>query len=476
MKKIKKSLAFLTAMISVLSISACGSSESSDNGTASATDTETTTSVETVLVSDTSEIEEIADDAQKEIIWMGTYDLNPSRGADKSVEMTLFNNKGGTVITNKVVDSEKFDKLATALLSNKDVPDIFKYEWMAFPSQVLKNMYQPVDDIVDFSDPLWADTKATADQFVLNGKHYVAPVSFSVGTLFMYDQNVIDSNNLDDPYELYQNGEWNWDNWYSMMETFVSGAPDDTVRYGINGWFQPQLIQQTGKTMVVYEDGHFKSNLDDSDIERAEDLIYKIGKNNYIQPDWLGGASNALKDGNILFYCMGPWALTGSNGPKEGDDYRVVPVPKDPNAEGNYMTSDMTAYMWVKGSKANEAVKTWYECCRIANTDPEYLENSKQKFLNANPLWTEDMYQVLQDASSSDNIMVFDYGYGISPLLSDDYSSEDGSCVTRKLYEYTARENDEGILYSWSSLREAYRSVVESELADINKAVDAYQE
>ena len=178
----------------VFAVAGCGSTGDSSSKVST---------VKKVKVEDTQEIEAIPDDAQKTIRWMGTYDLNPDekKGEDKSVEMTLFNNKCGKVEYTRVTDSEKFDQL-----------DIFKYEWMAFPAQVLKDMYQPVDDIVNFDDPLWADVKTAADKFVMGGKHYVAPISFTVGTLMMYDQDVIDAEGLDDPYELYQNNEWNWDN------------------------------------------------------------------------------------------------------------------------------------------------------------------------------------------------------------------------------------------------------------------------
>jgi multiple sugar transport system substrate-binding protein len=292
----------------------------------------------------------------------------------------------------------------------------------------------------------------------------------------MYDYNVIENEGLDDPYELYQNGEWNWDTWYEMMDTFCSNATQDETRYGINGWFQTQLIQQTGKTMVTYDQdtNTFISNIDDPDIERAENLLYDIGKKGFVDTDWKGTASNALKDGNTLFFCMGTWAMTGNNGPKDGDDWRVVPVPSDPNTDEKYMTSDMTAYMWVKGSDKADAVKCWYECCRIANTDETYLENGKEKFLNANPNWTEEMYQVYLDASSSAYTQVFDYGYGISGTLSDDNSNEDGNCVTRKLYEFTNKTDDSGHQYTWSELRETYSATVDSELKSINEAVAAY--
>ena len=471
MFKLKKMLALTVSLVSAVSICAC-SSGTADSG---AEETPVTT-VKKVDVEDTEAIEELAEDTQKEIIWMGTYDLNPNerKGEDKSVEMTLFNNKGGTVKWSQVADNEKFDKLASAIMSNQDVPDIFKYEWMAFPAQVLKDMYQPVDDIVDFNDPLWADTKVTADQFVLNGKHYVAPINTTVGTVMMYDNAVIQANGLADPYEEYLEGNWNWDTWVDMMSEFCEGAPEGEDRYGINGWFQTQIIQQTGKTMVNYEDGKFTSNLSDPDIERAENMLYDICKKGYVNTNWLGNAKSALKDGTVLFYCMGTWAMTGTNGPSEGDDWCIVPVPSDPQNDEKCMTGDMTAYMWVRGSTANDAVKTWFECCRIANTEEEYRENTKQKFLNANPCWTEEMYQTFMDASSSENKFMFDYGYGISSNMSDDNANVDGSCLTRKLYESVNREDDNGLQYTWTAVRESYSASVDSELKAINDAVSAY--
>ena len=465
--KFRKIAALTAALMCVCSAAGCGGSSKNDSAV---------TTVKKVAVNDTDLIEDIPEDADHEILWMGTYDLNPQEGQDKSVEMTLFNNKGGKVKYSQVIDSEKFDKLAAAIMSKKDVPDIFKYEWLAFPCQIVKDMYQPVDSIVDFDSDLWKDTKDSADQFVLNGEHYVAPISFSVGTLMMYDYSVIENEGLDDPYELYQNGEWNWDTWYDMMNTFCSNATDGQTRYGINGWVQTQLIQQTGKTMINYdkETNTFVSNLSDPDIERAENLLYDIGKKGFVDTDWKGNANNALKDGNTLFYCMGTWAMTGNNGPKEGDDWRVVPIPSDPNTDEKYMTSDMLAYMWVKGSTKSEAVKTWYECCRIANTDATYRENGKEKFLNANPAWTEDMYQVFLDASSTEYKQVFDYGYGISGTLSDDNSNEDGNSITRKLYEFTNKTDDSGHQYTWSELRETYSATVDTELKAINEAIKTY--
>ena len=113
--KIKKILALAVALTSVFA--GCGSTGDSSSKVST---------VKKVKVEDTQEIEAIPDDAQKTIRWMGTYDLNPDekKGEDKSVEMTLFNNKGGKVEYTRVTDSEKFDQLASAIMAQQNVPDI----------------------------------------------------------------------------------------------------------------------------------------------------------------------------------------------------------------------------------------------------------------------------------------------------------------------------------------------------------------
>lgn len=467
MKTCKRLLALAIALSSVLTVTGCGKADESSSSS----------HVDQVEVQDTSLVDSMDEELTEEdrtIRWMGTYDLNPTGNSETSVEMSLFQEKGGKVEWIRVTDSAKFDKLAAAITSQQNVPDIFKYEWMAFPCQVTKNMYQPIDSIVDFESDIWSDVKQGADKFVLNGEHYVAPISYSVGVLMMYDKDVIDAEGLDDPYELYLEDNWNWDTWRAIMDDYVAGSTADVKRYGVAGWFAPQVIQQTGETLVKYEDGVFKSNLLNPDIERAETFIYDLTKDGLVYSDWVDNAKTCLGSmDNILFYVMGTWAMTGNNGPEEGDNWAVVPIPADPNTNAKITTSDMTAYMWVAGSEKDQAVKTWMECAHIAATKEEYKEAGKQKFLIDNPQWTEEMYDVIQDTSSSNYEHVFDYAYGISALLSDDNSSEDGSCVTRKLYEYVTKTDADGTQYTWSELRSSYSTVMDDELNKINATISA---
>ena len=472
----KKYIAAVMALSMATGVAGCGSSS---NSSSKAEDDFSAT--ENVAVADTESIEAIPEGAEKEILYLGEGDLNPTKGSpEKSTELQLFESKGGKIRFQQTSNEDRFDNLAAAITANKDIPDIFKYEWLAFPSQVVKDMYQPIDSIVDFSQPLWSATKDTADQFMLNGKHYVAPLGYSASAMLCYDKDIIDAEGLDDPYELYQDGKWDWNAWYDMMSEYVEGAAADEERYGINGWFAPFIFQSTGKTLITYDadKDEYVSNLNDADFVRASDMLYDIAKNGMYYPDWVGQAGDAFKK-NILFYAMGPWASTGTHSPKDGDNWGVVPMPKDPNSDTLYTTIDMNAYMWVKGSTKNDAMKCWLECAKIVYTQDTYKDIEKEKFFVNNPNWTEDMYNVAYvDLVTDKFTKIFDPGYGISTTLSDNDAATNDTkeAVIPYLYTSVMKTDENGSQYTWTQLKEQYKGTVDSELKTLNDQYHAYLE
>lgn len=291
---------------------------------------------------------------------------------------------------------------------------------------------------------------------------------------------MIDAAGLDDPYELYQDGKWDWNAWYDMMSEYVEGAAADEERYGINGWFAPFIFQSTGKTLITYDadKDEYVSNLNDADFVRASDMLYDIAKNGMYYPDWVGQAGDAFKK-NILFYAMGPWASTGTHSPKDGDNWGVVPMPKDPNSDTLYTTIDMNAYMWVKGSTKNDAMKCWLECAKIVYTQDTYKDIEKEKFFVNNPNWTEDMYNVAYvDLVTDKFTKIFDPGYGISTTLSDNDAATNDTkeAVIPYLYTSVMKTDENGSQYTWTQLKEQYKGTVDSELKTLNEQYHAYLE
>ena len=469
MKNYKRLAAGAMAVIAAFSVASCGTKDSSSSSSY----------VDKVEVKESADITPIPDGADKELEWLSYFDINPTRAdPEKRTDLTLFEQNGGSIKYSRAGSLEKYDKLAARLLAN-DPPDMFWYEMkMTFPANCIKDMFQPVDDIVDFDSAMWSDVKDVAENFTLNGKHYVAPITFLPNSVITYDTEMIEAAGLDDPYELYQEGKWDWNTWYEMMEEYCQGAEGDEERYGVNGWFAPFIFQSTGKTLIKYDadKDEYVSNLDDPDFVRATDLLYDIQKNGYYYADWVGQTSDAFKK-NILFYAMGPWASFGSHSPKEGDNWAMVPIPKDPNSDTLYTTVDMNAYMWVKGSKKNDAMKCWLECAKIVYTQDEYIQTEREKFFVNNPSWTDQMYDVAYVEPLSDKFTkMFDPGYGISTVLSDDDAATNDTKEAVIPYMYTSvmKTDENGTQYTWAQLKEQYQPTIESELKTFNEAYKAF--
>ncbi|MGN0623561.1 MAG: ABC transporter substrate-binding protein [Oscillospiraceae bacterium] len=471
MKTAKRLLAGAIAVISVSGITACGNSGKDDSSSY----------VDKVKVENTDQIEAIPDDAEKELEWLSYFDLNPTRAVPETrSDLALFKQKGGSIKYTQSSSLEVYEKLASRLLSN-DPPDMFWYEGgMTFPANCVKKMFQPIDSIVDFDDPIWSDVKGMAEQYSMNGKHYVAPVNYNALSVLTYDKDMIEGASLEDPYELYLSGDWTWDTWYDMMDEYVTGASGDEERFGVNGWFAPFIFHSTGETLIIYDadKDEYVSNLDNPAFVRATNLLYDIQKNGMYNADWIGQASDCFKS-NTLFYAMGQWASMDTHTPKEGDRWGTVPMPRDPDTDILYTSVDINAYMWVYGSTKSEAMKCWMECARIVNTDEKYIETEKEKFKTKNPYWTDEMYSVVfEDVISDKFTQIFDPGYGISTTLSDNGAATNPTKEALIPYMYTSvmKQDENGVQFTWTQLCETYKATIQSELDTFNKSYHEFKE
>lgn len=470
----KKIIAGIMSVSMMFSLGAC--SGSSDGGS---TDGDTTTTAgrtkeeDEVTVADLGEkYPNDVDISGQEIVWMADYDINPSNNDDRSVALTLFEDTyGGKVKWIQTTSATKFDDLANKIMSDEQV-DMFPYEWSCLPNGVYKDQYEPLDDYINLDDDLWADVKYMAESLVYNGKHYVIPYAISDPVCIQYSRELMQEEGLDDPYELYQKGEWTWDTFMDMMEKFVNNADDGEERFGINGWFGQAVVQSTGKTIVTYDGSKFANNITDPQIEKAELLLQQIAQENLYDPSW---KSYFPEDGLTLFYAMGgTWSLGESNGKNPDGDIMIVPFPKDPDADKYYACANYAAKMLVKNSQKGDAVATYIKCERIAQVEDQYKETAKQKALiqtqdakgNVIKYITEEQYDAFQKYVEQDISPVFDYGFGMGSRMYDDgeYTYE-----TRGVMNNLMEALLNGEVNTWAELREAWSSVVDTEIETYNK-------
>lgn len=458
----KKISAAATALCICASLTACGGG---DEGTTTTADPGVTTTEATSWTGDAIEVEELDEDDKldidingKSLKWMGIYDLNPTNdSAERSPELALFEDTYGAKIEYIPTSNDKrFDDLATSILGG-DPPDIFVYEWLTFPYGISKGQYQPIDSLVDWDSPKWADVKNTADKFIWNGEHYIAPLGYSFNDtqVLMYNKSVIEAEGFEDPYQLYLDGKWNWTTFVDMMKTYVENGSEE--RFGIGGWWANAFVYTAGETMVTYDGSTFSNNLRSAKIEKAQGVLEDIFKNNLIDRGWIGGG-DAFTNHNILFYSMGTWAYNDAAKSRPDDVIQIVPFPKDDDADSYYVSNKVFAYMWVRGSENADCVKAWFDCNRTVNYEDGYVQTTKEKYLANNPGWTSEMYDIAMEFYDEDKFtQAYDYGYGLSSYMSD--------TLMTQLYEGIANEQFE----SWVQAREEYYSIVDQEIAVYNE-------
>ena len=133
MKAYKRFLAGLCAVATVFSITACSKDDEQSSS-------EYKQQVKVEVTASAEDIASLPGGEESTILYMGENDLNPtSDGQEKSVELKLFEEKGGKIEFSRVANKERFDKLAAAIIAQTDVPDTIRIsiEWLAFPSQIV---------------------------------------------------------------------------------------------------------------------------------------------------------------------------------------------------------------------------------------------------------------------------------------------------------------------------------------------------
>ena len=395
MKKTRNAIAaVLLASIVSGALVGCGSTEPTyDNPLDSATAAE----VAEIAAQDerlTGELE------NKTIKWMANWDINPDATGKKTpIELEIFHSRyGGEVEYHQVDWDARYDQLANAINSGDGIDFFPASDLDAIPRGAIKEMFVPIDDYIDFSDPLFSDMKEIMDQFQWKDKHYVIVNNVTGDNcLVIYNRDTIEENGLKDPAKLFAEGNWNWDTFTEMLQQFVD---PENGQYGIDGWwFEAGLSATCGVPYIGMENGKLVNNLKDPAIERLQNWMFKLGSTNCVaigvgDYGWTATPSN-IKEGKTLFYPCGGWAMYNNTWKNDfGENAMFVPMPKDPNASEYYIPCGLDGYVMVKGGQNPEGVAKFAACKRVTITNKR-ADEIATKGLYDDYGWTDEMVEML---------------------------------------------------------------------------------
>lgn len=376
---------------------------------------------------------------------------------------------------------ERNDDLAQYVLSD-NVPDFTiagTSNTATYPMSCIKGMYEPIDDYIDYTDPLWADMAEAAEYFALGDQHFAIVTDLSYKDVVPYNRRVMQDWGFDDPAELFANDEWTWDVFYDMCTQFSD--PDEN-RYALDGWYYVNGIceQSTGITIISRdENGDFISNLDNPIIEVAENMIYDLVKNECTYregTDYWAGRNDmqygaGVKDGLCLFWFCDKIGFTlpvdEMNqiwGDIEAGEIMFVPLPRYQDGDGvYYLNATPSGYMMCYGAKNPEGVALLASCERFKVIDPTVIDVDRRQ-LQYKYLWSEEMLEMHDTCKELvyDNVVMF-YTGDLTDNLNNVYNSIDWGI------------NRGGANTSWAQIKEQNREALDYYLDELNSYIDEYE-
>lgn len=418
----------------------------------------------------------------KEITFMSNWNMNPDgTGGSKKIELEMFEQKYGAKVVDRLVDYNSFWEELGLAISAGDGVDFFDGPGRvdSFPNAVALGAIMPVDDYIDLNSTMWADYKAVMDLYSLSDKHFGLIVNTSPFCYGMYNKDLIDEYGLEDPWDLYQKGEWNWDALKKILTEFVDADPDE--HYGLDDWFNAfEILGSCGNFPTKLEGGKCISNLDNPVLEKAMLFGEDLRKNNLIRKD----GNRKIEDmaaGNEIFCFSGYWEIwKASSGEDENgntinlwgnqmtpDNLGLVPIP-GPADERGYQRIQANGYMICKGSDNPQGVALFSECALLANNDDAAKAISKAGYIRDFG-WTEDMWErktEIENYARANPALDFSPGMGsdINSYLGDGPSDYSFNPASKAVFN---EDKD------WATAKGEVKDKTDTFIAEFNKTLEA---
>lgn len=241
------------------------------------------------------------------------YDWNPQSEVPGMSNMhKKFTEETGIIVDYKIVNHNSYFTKIAAEVAAKNAPDAVRIQNVN--RQNLVNL-QPMQNLgYDFTDAAW--DKNVMNAYTFNGNLYgvnMVGSPYYCAALVYYNKNLIETYGLDDPYDLWKDGEWTWDALWDMCEEFLDEADgDDFIGLSTMAFMEYQHAYNKPTITYDHKNNTFKHNLQDANYVKS----WQIYANNYDKGLISQALTNndAFDGGKLLFnVSMGIASRSGSS-------------------------------------------------------------------------------------------------------------------------------------------------------------------
>ncbi len=273
-----------------------------------------------------------------------------------------------TGIKVNVISVEWGDMISTAAsrVGNGEPVDLVQANDQSFPVYPARKIVQPISQYVDLSKDCFYDSVTNA--FSFGGEAYAAGCDVSPLVMY-YNVDMFEANGVDLPRDLYEAGEWTWENFRRLCNELTvdtdSDGEDDQFGFGYWDTDYVSFLASNGTSNLIYNaDGTIATGyLSDAGIETMTFLqeCYTIDKcmwpqsgNDSFTAGWKNGKlAMSMEFAYAYLYQQINGAL-----PFEVD---WVPMPQGPSGEGDVCLASVTGWCIGITSEQPEAAAKFIE-------------------------------------------------------------------------------------------------------------------
>ncbi len=310
--------------------STTGTEKDSTTSTTKSTTTTTTGKVDTKFDVKTAPMPS-RNVEKKELVYFSWTKLEDQYGKTAKSLPVLFKKEFGIELTGHFSTHDTYWEDLSKLKASDQAPDLVDLpNWNFYPLPITEELLQPLDGLIDFSNPMWDDTKTIREQNKWNNKTYAPFMSETLQTWFIYNTKMFKDYGIKNtPRELYNKDEWTWDAMHELAKKFVKkDASREVVQWGLT-MQTGDLIATTGLELVSGDGkGGYVYNLKDPKVAKMMNLMYDMG----VAGDnslYTGDAITGFKSGKVAMIITNAGTIISDfNEMRVAGKIDWVPMPK----------------------------------------------------------------------------------------------------------------------------------------------------
>lgn len=324
----KRLLCLLVGFTMIFSVGGCGAKDGKESDTTS----------EAMEMEWTKQEEMFKSIAGTSITKIGSpQDLNDY---EKQIVQEFMDRYDVTINWIPMTYNEYTEKLPQMVASG-NAPDTAVMTDATSLSFMYQNLCMPLNEYIDFEDEYW--DKDILDAYTIDGNCYAVNTG-EIDTFFVYyNRTLFDELNLEDPYTLYENGEWTYEKMRELAKKATLYEDDNTTVscYGIGTHAREVFILGNGGNYIKYDEaqGTYVSNLKDPATVAGLNYLRDIIADGSMNPSIQGFTEFPAR--KIAMFVERPMNAIANHKLLETmeDEIGIVPFPQGPNADKAYAPS-----------------------------------------------------------------------------------------------------------------------------------------